>query len=81
MAGGDLLRHAVGTGVRHDMAAHPITLDQLGPQWGGGGHTPAAPEPSELPSCTCPFPYSQAGEEQFAVGFSLAQPPKWPVLA
>ena len=34
---GDLLRYTVGTGIRHDIAAHPFTLDQLGPQWGSRG--------------------------------------------
>ena len=61
-------------------AAHPFTLDQLGPQWGGGGILQLRQSLLSSRLALALFPYSQAGE---AVRRWL-QPcptPKWPVLA
>src|SRR5699024_10736556 len=69
---GDLLRYAVGTGVRQDMAAHPFALDQLAPQRGGGGILLLCQ--SLLSSRFAPALFCiRKLEQQFAVGFLPAQ--------
>ena len=54
------------------MAAHPFTLDQLGPQWGGGGILQLRQSLLSSRLALALFHIHKL-EKQFAVGFSLAQ--------
>ena len=69
---GNLLRYTVGTGIRHDIAAHPFALDQLGPQWGSRGILQLRQSLLSSRFAFALFCIHKL-EKQFAVCFILAQ--------
>ena len=69
---GNLLRYTIRAGIRHNMAAHPFALDQLGPQWGSRGILQLRQSLLSSRFALTLFCIHKL-EQQFAVCFILAQ--------